>query len=328
MTLRPPCYELHITNLRFMNKLIRLFLFIFPLIVISQENESFSMQNMYLSEFVHSFDENSFLGLDTDNVNWRKETVKKITSKSNIQEASFLKTVMVLHMLKYKLGDAIFYKAIEHYKNDVEEQNLEVDLLDLQYYLEDGSGIELTYFFNDWFKSKGHPSYQISWFQNEDTNEASFTVKQLQSDASVSFFELPVPIKLIGTKDQSQLVRLELSENGQSFNASIPFKIKSIEFDPETQLISNNNIVKVGIDQEILNKEISLYPNPAIDLIKIQNSSEAVVEKVSIYNMLGKLVLEKSNPLISINLKPLSEGMHLVKIETSQGTLHKTILKK
>ena len=235
---------------------------------------------------------------------------------------------MILHMLKYKLGDAIFYKAIEAYKNNVKEQNLEVDLLDFQYYLENESGIELTHFFNDWFKSKGHPSYLISWFQNETSNEVNFTVKQTQSDASVSFFEMSVPIKIFGTKGQSQLVRLELSENGQSFNASLPFKIESIEIDPQSQLISNNNVVKTGIDQEILNQEISLYPNPAIDLIKIQNSSEAIVEKVSIYNMLGKLILEESNPLVSINLKPLSVGMHLVKIETSQGTLHKTILKK
>ena len=50
--------------------------------------------------------------------------------------------------------------------------------------------------------------------------------------------------------------------------------------------------------------------------------------KVSIFNMLGKLVLEATDPLSAIDLKELSLGMHLVKIETSQGTLHKTILKK
>jgi hypothetical protein len=43
--------------------------------------------------------------------------------------------------------------------------------------------------------------------------------------------------------------------------------------------------------------------------------------------MLGKLVLQQSNPIAAINLKPLSFGIHLVKIETSKGTLHKTILK-
>ncbi len=55
---------------------------------------------------------------------------------------------------------------------------------------------------------------------------------------------------------------------------------------------------------------------------------KAVVEKVSFFNMLGKLVHEELNPLTAIDLKQLPLGMHLVKIETNQGTLHKTILKK
>ena len=44
--------------------------------------------------------------------------------------------------------------------------------------------------------------------------------------------------------------------------------------------------------------------------------------------MLGKLVLQETNPIAAINLRPLSFGIHLVEIETSQGTLHKTILKE
>ena len=59
-----------------MNKLLRLFLFIFPLVAISQEDNAFSIQNMYLSEFVYSFEENSFAGFDTDNIDWRKKPLK------------------------------------------------------------------------------------------------------------------------------------------------------------------------------------------------------------------------------------------------------------
>lgn len=86
--------------------------------------------------------------------------------------------------------------------------------------------------------------------------------------------------------------------------------------------------MKTGVDQEQLNTLISLYPNPAKNILNIQSSNDAVVEKVSIFNMLGKLVIEETNPIAAINIKPLSFGIHLVKIETSQGTLHKTILKE
>lgn len=311
-----------------MNKFIPLILFIFSLISYSQENKPFDMQNAYLGEILNSFEEKSFSSFDFDDENWRKNAVNKITSSSNLNANSYLKTAMTLHMLKYKVGDEIFNKAIESYNRIIGEEGKNADILDFQYHVEDISNISLTHFFNDWFKSKGHPSYEILWFQNEKTNDLSITVKQHQSDNSVDFFELPVPIKLIGDNDESQLVRLELSKNGQSFNATIPFTITDIQIDPNHQLISKDNSTKVGIDQEVLNTEISLYPNPAVDNITVLNDSDATVEKVSVYNMLGKLVLEESNPINAISLKDLSEGVHLVKIETSQGTLHKTILKK
>ena len=294
----------------------------------AQENEPFTIQNAYLKSILSSYEDRDLHSLDIDDVSWRKETVQKITSVSNIQEGSYLKTAMILHMFRYVIGDIQFNKGVDKYKAYLMEEGAQVNILDFQYYLENESGIELTRFFNDWFKSKGHPSYEISWFQKEGSDEISFSVAQKQSDVSVSFFELPVPIKLIGTKGETQLVRLELSEDRQTFNGRIPFKVSTVEVDPDYQLISKDNSAKIGMDQEVLNKEISLYPNPVADYIQIQNSSKAVVEKVSFFNMLGKLVHEELNPLTAIDLKQLPLGMHLVKIETNQGTLHKTILKK
>ena len=46
-------------------------------------------------------------------------------------------------------------------------EDASADILDFQFYLENESGIALTRFFNDWFKGKGHPSDEISWFQRD-----------------------------------------------------------------------------------------------------------------------------------------------------------------
>ena len=133
-----------------------------------------------------------------------------------------------------------------------------------------------------------------------------------------------------GVKEVLDMVTTNAPGPRPRFAKLPPFDSHSdkVEVDPEHHLISKNNTVKNGVDQEILSTNISLYPNPAKNALNIQNVSDAVVEKVSIYNMLGKLVLEESNPLLAINLKPLSFGIHLVKIETNQGVLHKTILKE
>ena len=177
-------------------------------------------------------------------------------------------------------------------------------------------------------EGKGYPTYEISWFQNEKNRDINIVVNQTQSDRSVAFFEMPLPILVSNEEGDRQVIRLEISENKQTFTGFIPFKITSVEIDPDAQLITKNNIVKTGVDQEALNASITLFPNPAKNLINIQNMGNAVVERVSIFNMLGKLVLVEDNPIAAIDLKPLQFGIHLVKIETTQGTLHKTILKE
>ncbi len=313
------------TKLSFMKKILLLSLFI--LSSFSYAQEQLNIFDSYLHELLTAADEKSVINFDIDNISHRKSTVEKITADS-YNDPSYLKTAMILHMLKYKLGDEDYNQSITSYLSDLDLNNQNATLKSFKQSIETQSHLDVSNFFNDWFVGKGFPSYEISWFQNESTHTISITVNQIQSDASVSFFEMPVPIKVSSEHGESQFIRLELSDNKQSFSGIIPFTIKTVEIDPEYQIISSNNTIKNGIDQEVLNTTIALFPNPARNSLNIQNSSDAIVEKVSIYNMLGKLVLQETNPIAAINLRPLSFGVHLVKIETSQGTLHKTILKE
>jgi len=308
-----------------MKKLLLLSLFIFS--CFSYAQDEINIYDSYLHELITSSEEKSIINLDLDKISDRKSTVEKITS-DNYNDPSYLKTAMILHMLKYKLGDEDYAQSINSYLSELYKNNQTASYKSFKENIETQTRLDLSDFFNDWFVGKGFPSYEISWFQNETTNTINITVDQTQSDASISFFEMPVPIKVSNENGESQFIRLELSDNKQSFTGNIPFRIKTVEIDPEYQIISKNNIVKNGIDQEVLNTTIGLFPNPARNSLNIENGSDAIVEKVSIYNMLGKLVLQESNPIAAINLKPLSFGIHLVKIETSQGTLHKTILKE
>jgi len=314
------------TKLLFMKEILLLILFIFSSVSYAQKGE-ITIYDSYLNELINTTEEKSIVSFDSEDTAWRKIAIKKITS-STYRDPSFLKTAMVLHMLKYKLGDENYSNALNAYLLDLNQLGQQASLKGFKESLEYQTDINLSDFFNDWFVGKGFPTYKIRWYQNKKDNVINVTVEQRQSNNSVSFFEMPIPIKVSSEDGESQFIRLELSENKQHFNGMIPFDIKTVEIDPENQLISKNNTIKEGVDQEQLNSIISLYPNPAKNFLNIQSSTDAIVEKVSIFNMLGRLIIEETNPIAAINLKPLSFGIHLVKIETSQGTLHKTILKE
>lgn len=65
-------------------------------------------------------------------------------------------------------------------------------------------------------------------------------------------------------------------------------------------------------------ESITIYPNPTQDIINIK-SSNLDIDKIEIYNLLGKKILVKSNT--SINISTLPTGIYFVKITSTNNTL-------
>jgi surface protein len=76
-------------------------------------------------------------------------------------------------------------------------------------------------------------------------------------------------------------------------------------------------------DQNLIN--ISIYPNPVTDKLFFQGLSN--VSKVSVYNVLGKLVLSKMT-LSEIDVSNLKNGIYLIKVTDIEGQLVHRFIKK
>lgn len=274
---------------------------------------------------------------------WRKSLVNTITSQSSgstfvtdttsvarifNSRLTYKKGAMILHMLRYKLGDEAFFEGIRNYLADPKLAYSYALTQDLQEHLEVSSGEDLDEFFKDWLYGEGHPGYQVVWSQDDIDKTIHFQVNQTQSHPSVSFFEMPLPVTIKGSSGESEQLRLEVSEEKQTFSLQLDFDVVSILVDPETQLISKNNGAVLGLDEETLNNSISIFPNPVSDQLNIKSKGNFELTKITIYNVLGEKVLEKDNPESEISLDRLKFGVHLVVIDTDMGSLHKTILKK
>ena len=79
------------------------------------------------------------------------------------------------------------------------------------------------------------------------------------------------------------------------------------------------NAATAGIKNNTLTN-VSLYPNPSEDFLQI--SAEKIIRKVSIYNILGKVIKTISIDSISknINVSELNSGVYLIKYSTENGT--------
>jgi len=238
---------------------------------------------------------------------------------------SYDKGAMVLEMLRFKLGDSVFFQGIKNYLADVNLAYKYAVTTDLKAHLEAVYGQSLTEFFNDWVYNQGYPSYTIT-AQNWGTGQAKFTVNQTQSDASVTYFEMPIPIRIYGAGGQQADLVLDNTFNGQVILKNVPFPITNVEFDPERHLITGNTQVTLGSQNFDLENAIALYPNPGSDVVHLQMPAGTTLEKVIIYNNLGQKVLETA--ALDFSVTGLATGVHYIDVQTVEGTFHKKFIKK
>ena len=236
---------------------------------------------------------------------------------------SYDKGAMVLEMLRFKMGDTMFFQALRNYLADTNLAYKYAVTTDLITHLEAVYGQSLTEFFNDWIYNQGYPTYNIT-AQNWGTGQARFVVNQTQSDASVSFFEMPVPIRIYSSNGSSYDLVLENTFNGQEFIVNVPFQIANLEFDPEKHIISLNSTTTLGSETFDLDKQVTIYPNPATDELNIQLPTDFSINQVVIRNSLAQIVLiGKEN---KVNTSILSSGVYFVEIETDKGIFFKKVI--
>ncbi len=216
--------------------------------------------------------------------NWKSGKINSITSSSAgsvfvndltsvdrifNSRLTYYKGSYLLHMLRWKMGDEPFFTALRNYLNGKSFDFARTD--ELQSYLEEVSGENLDEFFNDWFRGQGFPNYQVTWDQN--TNEVLINLEQTSSHPSVSFYEMPVPIRLRGQGKEMKL-RLDHTYSGQTFSVKADFIVENVAFDPDLWLVAKSTVKKETISstdhQNIL---FSIYPNPVSDFLFIKFDS-------------------------------------------------------
>ena len=232
---------------------------------------------------------------------------------------------MVTHMLRWVMGDANFFQALRNYLSD---SNLAYGYAltnNLKSHLEAVHGSSLSEFFNDWLYMQGYPTYTIT-AQNWGAGQAKITVSQTQSHASVSFFEMPLEIRLTSAGGVNHDVVVNNTVNNQEFVVPVPFVVAGVTFDPNKHIVSKNNVVTLANESFELERAISVYPNPANDELHIMMPTTTQLEKVEIYNTLGQLLA--THQTTDFRIDNLSSGIHVMKITTSEGAIHKNFIKK
>ncbi|MDO5654907.1 MAG: M1 family aminopeptidase [Flavobacteriaceae bacterium] len=244
---------------------------------------------------------------------------------------SYYKAAMVLHMLRYTLGDVDFYQAIRNFLNDPQLAWSFAFTPDLQQHFETQSQQDLNEFFADWVYGQGFPFYHLDMQYDNHNHTAQLTASQTSSHNSVQFFETDFDILLIGTNGQTQLRRFQHTHNQQVFQITdIPFPLESYEFNPYSDILAyvasqNLNSIEIADNQSF---SLKIYPNPAQDFIYIINDEKMI--NAQIYSMSGHLLLEKeiNDREADIFIQNLQPASYILKISTQNQNKSAIFIKK
>jgi aminopeptidase N len=270
---------------------------------------------------------------------WRKAEIERITADPtgsvkvddtlNVgrifnNRLSYNKGSHLLYMLRFKLGNDAFLKAIRAYQKDPLLANGFAKTTDLKRHLEEASGQRLDSFFRQWYEGQGYPSYHVQWAQIGN-NTVKIKMNQTTAHSSVSFFEMPVPLKFKKGNEEKTVV-VDFKTNGEVFVASIGFIADTVIIDPEYWLISRNNKTTKLDEIEPSKQNLVVYPNPFSEqfTVQLQNFNSPFVD-VLVYNLIGQTLfhqrfnLYQGKEILSIPTSHWARGKYMIRVVNEDG---------
>ena len=172
----------------------------------------------------------------------RKTPVVDTSSGKNLMQLlnanSYEKGSWVLHMLRRKLGDAIFQKGIQTYYATYKGSNASTD--DFMHIMEKVSKQNLQIFFKQWLYTAGQPELQGKWKYNANQKTLEITLRQTQD----FIFQFPLEIAITnGNKAISKTI--EFNNRDQKIIMPVNFIPQSIQLDPVINLLFEGSIEQI-----------------------------------------------------------------------------------
>jgi len=129
-------------------------------------------------------------------------------------EITYFKGALVLHTLRNILGDEDFFRTMSYFLHKHEFSN--VISTDFKIAIEEATGKNLDWFFDDWIYGGGYPIFEVSYNYLSDQKLVDLIIKQIQPIIEgQDLFKLPVEIMIAtskGTKKETVWVKNKVDQ--------------------------------------------------------------------------------------------------------------------
>jgi aminopeptidase N len=216
---------------------------------------------------------------------------------------TYAKGACVIHMLRYYLGDSLFFSTVKSYAEDPLFKYKSVTTDQFAEKISEYSGQDLRWFIDEWVKQPNHPVYNNTFSFDPAGSDWKVTLNVKQTQTNSIFHRMPVEIKISFDSGPDTTLKVMNDINNQSYTWQFNRKPLNLLFDPDNQIVlkqaSTNGIGKyAGFPSEF--SLYQNYPNPfnPTTTIKYDVPSRTLVT-IKIYDALGREVAVPVNEIKS-----------------------------
>jgi len=194
---------------------------------------------------------------------------------------TYSKGGVILHMLREHLGKEVFYEGLTVYLKANALKSVEVH--DLRLAMEQVSGQDLNWFFNQWFLDKGHPELNVEVDYSNPGN-ILISVTQTQDLANYPLYQLPFEISWYADEKRFKKGFL-LDKVFAQFALENGNAVSQVFFDEQKNLLAKVSFEKSADEyqQQFENSEIGISRYEALDSLVSReaiDNLEAIIERV------------------------------------------------
>ena len=154
---------------------------------------------------------------------------------SATEAVGYGKTLMLFHMLRKKLGDEVFVRALQAFYRDYRFRVAAFD--DVRQVFERVSGQSLAAFFDQWVQRSGAPRLQLETSQPGESSDGftlELTLAQVQP-ADVFTLDVPLAVSLEGQRTAEWRV-LSMQQRQQTYTLKFDKRPTRVDIDPQFDL--------------------------------------------------------------------------------------------
>ena len=238
------------------------------------------------------------------------------------------KAGFVIHMIRRKIGDSLFFRNVRSYLNDSKHKYGFSVTSQFKKAMEVGYNGTLDTLFNEFYFGDGHPVLNINWTQKG--SQLNVEVKQSGSNpAAYPFFHIPVPLTLL-TKEGKRIYKTVYPENpNSSYSFIMSEQIDSIVFDEDINVLASDTVR--GINYNLSSDELIIWPNPASNKLFI-SGNKIKSEIVTIIDISGKTIvkdlkLNDDSGVHEIDISKISSGLYIFSFQNQEKSVKLEIIK-